>query len=405
VLKTTSYLDQLFPKLRATAFLADYWPRRLYVEHGPLRRIEWAAGLYDLSSCEAVFDWAHTTRGKRFQADLPVYRDEVQHLKELRPTEAEALYRAGMTLRFGVDSMRPVADYIAGMKRELGLPAMAHSRNITYLSPKGEATSCHFDANANIIIQLVGSKRWTVAPNLHITAPVDRYTASHGRPSPILADHVARLPRTMPAGARTIVLKPGSVLFVPRGYWHETHAASPSLSLNFTTNEPTWASLVTSAIQHRILRDPAWRELADGLSAADPGRRRAAHERLAERLASLRSVVEDLDPTGVVDHATRFHEERRDQTATVYGRASGAQCELSEGVLTLRRSGRTQRIRLAAGVSRITSVVLARAPGATFSDEDVVAAVSDLDPVAIRRGLRVLLRLGVVELLSEPMVD
>lgn len=395
----TSYLDQLFPKIGAAKFLDRYWPGRLYVEHGPLSRIAWLAGIYDLSSLDALFDWAHSTTDKRFQADLPTHRDEVQHLDELDAKNAEALYRAGMTLRFNIDSMREVADYIAGMKRELGLPPMATSRNITYLSPKGEATSCHFDANANIVIQLIGSKRWTVAPNEHIEAPTDRYTASHGQLTPSLSDHVSELPRKMPAGAKTIVLRPGSVLFVPRGVWHETHAASPSLSLNFTTTEPTWAMLVTTALHHRLLRDPAWRELADGVSATDPRRREAAAAKLAERLASLKDVLADFGPAQVVDHGVRFHSERQKRTSTGYRVPAGVRCELAGQDLVLRRSRGTERVELAAGIRRIVAAILARPSGVTFTDEEILAAVPDLTPIAVRRALRALVRLGAVEAL------
>lgn len=400
--KPTSYLDQLFPKIGAEKFLTDYWPTRLYVERGPLERIAWLTGIYDLSSLEALFDWAHSTREGRFQADLPTYRDEVQHLQGLAAKDAEALYRAGMTLRFNIDSMKEVADYIAGMKRELALPPMAVCRNITYLSPKGEATSCHFDANANIIIQLIGSKRWTLAPNEHVAAPVERYTANHGRLAPSLADHVAELPRKMPRGARTIVLEPGSVLFVPRGYWHETHAVSPSLSLNFTSTEPTWATLVASALEHRLLRDPAWRGLASGFSTSDAARRKEALRELGERLSTLGDVLAELDPAAVVDHALRFHAERQKVTATTYRMAADARCQLGESGLRLRRSGRTERVQLAGGVRKIVEIALAQPAGATFTDEEMIGALPDLQPIAIRRALRFLVRLGAMELVSEP---
>ena len=74
-------------------------------------------------------------------------------------------------------------------------------------------------------------------------------------------------------------MRPGCVLFVPRGYWHSTSTDENSLSLNFTFSQPTWADVFTKSLQELLLSSPEWRELADGLEGADQDRKKQAIER------------------------------------------------------------------------------------------------------------------------------
>ena len=84
------------------------------------------------------------------------------------------------------------------------------------------------------------------------------------------------------------VLNPGSLLFVPQGYWHGTEATGEALSLNFTYSQPCYADLFLAALRSRLLLSPEWRALADGASAADPERRDNAVQKLDELLFELK---------------------------------------------------------------------------------------------------------------------
>ena len=75
------------------------------------------------------------------------------------------------------------------------------------------------------------------------------------------------MPERMPADSRSIVLEPGSLLFVPRGVWHSTHASSDALSLNFTYSAPTWIDLLMAALRSRLAQASEWRETAIPASA------------------------------------------------------------------------------------------------------------------------------------------
>jgi 50S ribosomal protein L16 3-hydroxylase len=93
----------------------------------------------------------------------------------------------------------------------------------------------------------------------------------------------------MSKSAETIELKPGSMLFVPRGYWHSTEAQGEALALNFTFTAPTWIDLFTTALRSRLALSPEWRETANGVS--DSNRRDEAEAYLETLLAGLK---EDL---------------------------------------------------------------------------------------------------------------
>ena len=139
-------------------------------------------------------------------------------------------------------------------------------------------------ANANFVVQLQGTKRWHVAPNRHVVNPTDRWAMNEDGLSDALAGYVeGPLPTHLPDDAEVIDLAPGSVLFVPRGYWHATEADEDTLAINFTFGQPTWADLVLDTLRRSLLKHEAWRGLA-----RDPSQ-------LPGLLASLAREVESLE--------------------------------------------------------------------------------------------------------------
>jgi ribosomal protein L16 Arg81 hydroxylase len=86
----------------------------------------------------------------------------------------------------------------------------------------------------------------------------------------------------------------GGLLFVPRGWWHETESSGPSLQVNFVLNRPMWLDVATRALLRRLRRDPDWREYAfDVFGPAE--RREAALAKFAGLLAGLGRELESDD--------------------------------------------------------------------------------------------------------------
>lgn len=270
-------------------FLGDEWPNRPFVTHGLSSSVQSLLELPFLQSLEALLNsWPDV-----IQAHLPDVADESSAV-HATAKDARKLYANQMSLLFNnVQNISPLLkDWLAAIARDLGLPRSTYARCLVYATPDGKGTTTHFDQNINFVLQVSGTKKWSLAPNFFAVNPTQRFTI--GQPlDPELASYAEGEPPTeMPEEERQeVILKPGSMLFVPRGYWHSTEAEGEALALNFTFSQPTWVDLFSMALRSRLSLSPEWRELADGVTSQEMVRRFAAHEKFAELLAEL---VEDL---------------------------------------------------------------------------------------------------------------
>jgi 50S ribosomal protein L16 3-hydroxylase len=213
-----------------------------------------------LRSLESLLE--HWT--KSIQVHLPDLRDEASSI-DTDAQHAMNFFDQGMGLLFNdAQVLSPILmNWINGVREELGLSAMTYGRNLIYATPDGKGTAPHFDQNINFVLQIKGIKKWTVASNHHLINPMTRHTM--GQPvDPEMMSYLENpMPLTMPADAKEYILRPGSLLFVPRGCWHSTEAEGDALALNFTFTAPTWIDLLSAALRSRLLQSPEWRETAD----------------------------------------------------------------------------------------------------------------------------------------------
>ena len=93
----------------------------------------------------------------------------------------------------------------------------------------GGAAAWHYDNNHNITIQIRGQKDWHCIPG----SPETWANRSLGdRPTNFLEQQVA-IPSTGPANVTTYHLTPGSMIYLPPGYWHSvTPVEGESLSVD-----------------------------------------------------------------------------------------------------------------------------------------------------------------------------
>jgi Uncharacterized conserved protein len=226
----------------------------------------------------------------KIQVHLPDVRDEASSV-DTTPSDARKLFDNGMGLLFN-ESHRispMLQEWLEEIRKDLRLSAMTYGRCLFYATPKGKGTAPHFDQNINFVLQVHGEKTWYMAPNKQLKNPLTRHTMSL-EPDPEMQGYLRRpFPKEMPADAQKIVLKPGSLLFVPRGYWHSTDAQEDALSLNFTFTAATWIDLFQAALRSRLSLSEEWRATADGVSSAQT---RAQAERNFN--AVLAELVRDL---------------------------------------------------------------------------------------------------------------
>jgi len=249
----------------AKTFLANHWPNTpLFGPSIPARKR--LLGLPLLQHVETIV----ANRSHPVRAYLPDFNDEYRSVL-LDPADALAAYLNGTTLVFdAIDQDCPeLAESLTQLQADLKLPKaqgeieLTDARVIAYATPAGGRTRLHFDANANFVIQLKGSKRWGLAPNTSVTHPTDRYTTGAEELGPALERQChAPMLEQLPPGSPEYVLEPGAFLFVPRGHWHETFAEEESLSLTFAFSQPTYADLLLVALREELLTSPDWRALA-----------------------------------------------------------------------------------------------------------------------------------------------
>ncbi len=267
-------------------FMSFYERNEPFIVHNNDNLMKSISDLSFLNSLDSMLQsWPST-----IQAHLPDLRDESSSIST-SAQDAKKLHNNGMGLLFNeVQSISPFLSlWLENIRMDLGLSNLSYKRCLVYSTPNGKGTSPHFDQNINFVCQIKGTKVWHLAPNQHIQNPLTRHSMGTEPDSEMVGYLERNLPTKMPTDSQTVTLQPGSMLFVPRGYWHSTEATSDALALNFTFTATTWIDLFTTALRSRLSLSPEWRATANGVS--DPKRLSMAEEEL-ETL--LYSIIEDL---------------------------------------------------------------------------------------------------------------
>lgn len=266
------------------SFLNQNWPDQPFIIHGLGESVRELTELSFLKSLDSLLNtWPFPV-----SAHLPDVRDESSAI-DTTTENAKKLFSNHMGLLFNnVQRISPVLQiWLKTIKLELGLPLSTDSRCMVYATADGKGTAPHFDQNINFVLQLHGTKTWWIEPNLSVENPTQRFTMNQAMDPELDSYAESEMPTKMSTSREEVILKPGSMLFVPRGYWHSTEASGEALALNFTFSQPTWVDLFTAALRSRLLQSPDWRDHADGINATDPERRKMAEIKFDHLLAEL----------------------------------------------------------------------------------------------------------------------
>lgn len=247
------------------------------------------------------------------EVHLPLIRDEISAV-QCRSHEALEFYRHGMGLLFkNVEKKSELLEKsLKNLQNEIGFSALTLSRCLVYATPDGKGTAPHFDQNYNIVVQLRGVKKWKCSPNVYVENPLVRHTLGQ-EPEVELATYLDQefpkssgMPPTIPSeGLLEFELKPGSVLFVPRGVWHSTEAEGDALALNFTFTAPSWLDLFLAALRSRLALSSEWRETVSGLQ--DPEKRELSSDQLGALLQLLKEDLPEWESSDILDVTDPFY--------------------------------------------------------------------------------------------------
>lgn len=236
-----------------------------FVVHGVKASVAELLGIPVLASLEALLgSWPD-----QIEVHLPDVADEASAVTA-SPRDARKLFANGMCLLFDEAQRyaRQLVPWLDAIRADLGLSALTQQRCLIYATPAGKGTAPHFDQNVNFVLQVHGTKTWQLAPNTHVVRPMTRHTIGQPVDPELQSYATLPMPDALPADRTEIVLEPGSLLFVPRGTWHSTHATTDALSLNFTFTAPTWIDVFTAALRSRLALSSDWRETAEPASVA-----------------------------------------------------------------------------------------------------------------------------------------
>lgn len=381
--------------------LLDIWADPVSAEtfrtkHLGRRSLHRPASKATLESVAGVRTWTvpELLAGRRKTVTAWMSALDGRHLTaDVSPTVAHRLYSAGTTLYLlEVDGLDAVSDAIAA---DLRVPAT----NVTcgvFCNQPGAYTPMHFDPVDTITVQLTGSKRWWTAPNPLAAQPTVAWAVRDRSVAPEFRQYahdplpVERLP-----GAQEHLLTPGSMLYIPRGWWHETSSEEESVSLHVHHIHLPWVDAVLETLRGRLLRQERWR--AGALTLWDPDRRDEAVGLAAELLDDLAAAARSLAPLDVVpvtgkDAAGAARVVRRAVAGVAFlGAGAGGERRVEVSVL---EQGVERRSTLALGADQEAALRLLTDAGEPVSAAELADRVPDLAPGRARELLDVLAGVG-----------
>jgi hypothetical protein len=289
-------LRSLVGRLGAERFLERHWPEEFARLHGGPGLVE---ELFRIPEIRSVLSLLAVTRNglqvwssRRAAFDIQVSAEA-----------AKGLYESGLTLFFtgverNVPALRPLTERLAA---DLGLDP-ARLTVEAFAARNGGVVGMHFDPVYSFNVQLRGQKRWWVARNTQFVHPLSGYNARL-EPSDELTDLGFRPPRSFPQRHVSFVTRPGSVVWLPGGWWHKTRIlpGEHSLCVVFSVVQKTWARAAAQLLERELLLQPVWRRLAIGPSEHKPLLRRLERE-TAALVATLGRATAAVNPESLISH-------------------------------------------------------------------------------------------------------
>lgn len=304
-------LKRLLHPFSDRRFIDEYWPTKPLVLHHGEEALAELTKMPELQSAESIF---RRCSGPAITAMMPDKKDESNSI-QVTPDVAIKLYEAGLNMSVGGAEkwFPPLRDWVENLLKDLGMPRTTWGRCIIYTSPPKTGAPMHFDMNANFSLQLKGRKKWTLAPNDNVTYPTERHVMQlDATPGLLAQSHDPNYPKELKE-TETIELVPGSLLFIPRAYWHATAGDEETIALNFTFSQQSWAVIFALALVERLHKREMWRKtpILRAPSAAELTRHREEAKALLDDAKSQideMSAAELLGIASVYTHTYRRKE-------------------------------------------------------------------------------------------------
>ena len=306
-------LDPITPK----AFFAEYYERQpLLIARGEPSRYAALLSLAGIDRFLATTSPCHpdvflVDAARKLAAEdytLP----EPEGAGQLDLPRAYELFRSGATI--SIRRLNESVAELAALCRAMEKVFSAHFQANVYLSPpQAQGFGTHFDSHDVFVLQVAGSKAWTLYDTL-IELPLHGQGFDKGTHQPGPA-------------AREIVLRAGDLFYCPRGLFHSARATEEtSLHITLGLIGKTWADVMAEAVSAACLAAPAFRaNLPAGFAEPDfdAGAASATFRALVQRFAReaelapiLERLAQDFVASRRPDFAGTLHEVEADATLT-----------------------------------------------------------------------------------------
>ena len=158
----------------------------------------------------------------RFQTTLGAYMDEIA-----RGTTSSSVYLSQFELLTELPALDDDLDFSI-VPHRLG-------RTLAWIGPKGTFTGLHCDHLDNLVVQVVGRKRFRLAApsaraNLYPTKKYDFFSELSG--VDVHNYDAQSHPRFADVVLDDVILEPGDMLYTPADWWHCVEALEPSITVN-----------------------------------------------------------------------------------------------------------------------------------------------------------------------------
>lgn len=297
--------EAMLHPITKASFLADHWDRHfLHIRSDDGAKFREYPGLAELPAMIAG-KISPNRWGVPPQTIHASYIDRDGKPRSVNGMSGSALhqlYNAGFSLCFPpMERAHPVLnELVKSVENHTKLPA--DNAATCYLTPPGSGGAMHFDCQHVFFCQVSGEKHWKISTQTAMYSPPVNLGAEHLRQPEVMGGLQMlgiNLKPPEQCELTEIVLKPGDVLYLPPGTWHEPRTRD-SHSLHFTlTLVPLgfWHVLFAS-LRLVMMRRPDW--MRDLRFLGDPNAGGDQQQFLTERLAELAQEVGNLSPESLL---------------------------------------------------------------------------------------------------------
>jgi ribosomal protein L16 Arg81 hydroxylase len=260
------------------------------VLHGELERLQASDAISELLTLEKF--------APKYHGRVSMIHPDGRAIDVESGKEALPYLQKGFTVYFRhvekyFPNLQPILNKIAA---DTGMPPNEFTAEI-FTSSGESGVPMHCDYDYNISLLLSGSKEWTFAENTGILNQTSIFMpANREQIEPSQLQYRTTEPQleSMPATSQKGPLRAGSLIFMPRGWWHTTRSIGDCLCINFVMKGPHYARLFASALEKELLPDSEWREYPYDIARTD-GREEKSIQKLTKKIEEFKSVLNNED--------------------------------------------------------------------------------------------------------------